>query len=239
MPTTLEEWLAWYNVIFVVSMCLGVLFMIAAVFGGDADADLHPHVDVPHHVDIHHGGVDHGHHGHDHDHGHDVGLRGLMYWLGIGKVPLGAWLMMTFMLFGGIGVISNLFWASTGMSGSVYGWISLVVAAPGSLIVSSLASAFLGRFLPKSETTSLREGALVGSAGKVVHRVTTKFGQVAVIDQFKNEHIVYCVAREGELPVDAEVALVEFLVGSSNYVVVPLGVDMSPHGLTAISEKSS
>ena len=84
--------LAWYNLIFLLPLAVGLLLIFGNMAGIGADAD----ADVDHDADA----------DHDHDAGSKLFLHVLTA-LGVGKVPLSIVMMLMCMIFGGIGMMLN------------------------------------------------------------------------------------------------------------------------------------
>jgi hypothetical protein len=80
--------------------------------------------------------------------------------LGLGRVPLLIWLASLLLVFGGIGLIGQLWIADLLGAPLSAGWASLLAGA-AALPLNSLAMRPLGAVMPKDETTAITQDELV------------------------------------------------------------------------------
>lgn len=147
--------LADHNMPFAVAMVLMVLLaLVQAIgldFGGDADVDVDMDMDADFDAD----GVPHG----------GIGAAAASL-LGLGRVPLTAWLAIFLFAFAALGVsIQALAENLTGAP--LYRWLAAVFAAGAALPVTGVLARPIGRILPRDETTAVSLDALVGRRAEV------------------------------------------------------------------------
>lgn len=183
-----------YTAALVLMVMLAVLQVVGAadLIGGHADG----------HVDI------------DHDLSVDAGL---LWLVGLGRVPFLVWVMLLLALFGLIGLSAQqMLIALTGHP--LTNWITGPLTGIAALPATGLIARPLGRLLPQDETSAINVSALIGREGEIVigtasvgsparTRVTDPFGQVHYLmvepdeasQRFLTGEKVLLVRREGEL----------------------------------------
>src|SRR5688572_8911989 len=162
---TIESLLEWWNVIYLLPFGLALLYLFAYSASGwtfgdveagvdaDADVDMDAGVDVDADVDtdlaaeadidgtadadqaVHHEGQHAGPSGKGIDAAGERGLLTVVWWLGVGRVPLSILLMVLFLTFGSIGFVTNQL-AREWMSEHLVWLVSLPVAFVGSFAVT-------------------------------------------------------------------------------------------------------
>ncbi|MBI2877713.1 MAG: DUF1449 family protein [Candidatus Tectomicrobia bacterium] len=191
------EFLAWWNLIFLLPGSVGILLALLAALGvgDDHGPDVDAHVDTvaieteveadleaDHEADVHHGG--------------GGLLADLLSLLGVGQVPLGILLTMLCLLFGFIGFGVNQL-----LAGLLPVWgfvpISLGAAALGSLFLTGSLARVVSRFLPAEESYVTSFEALAGQTGKVVLLCSPTEGYAQVRDRYGNLQEVHCQSLEG------------------------------------------
>ena len=150
----MEQLLLWYNLIFILPFGLAVLYLLIMSFGilpidigfgmdYDLDLDLDHDIDFDHDIDL------------DHDLDHDIGAGGAfraLSILGVGRVPLSIIGIAMLLLWGALGWLTNNVLEAFIQTSSAYATISMAVAFVGSLLLTSLLTKLLARFVPTSET---------------------------------------------------------------------------------------
>ena len=204
----MEQLLLWYNLIFILPFGLAVLYLlimsfgilpIDVGFGVDHDVD----VDIDHDVDL------------DHDLDHDVGADGAfkaLSILGVGRVPLSIIIIAMLLLWGALGWLTNSVLEELILTSRAYAAISMAVALVGSLLLTSLLSKVLVRFVPTSETYASSFHDLIGHVGTALHVVDDKFGRVRVLNAHNTLIDVTCVVdtEEQAIPEGSKVLLYDY-----------------------------
>lgn len=186
----MKVWTTWYNLPFLLSLGLGLVFAVLQIVGGFGDHDSDADIDSD---------------------GHGM-FDAALDTLGVGKVPLMFILVSFLSLFGLIGLLLN---AVAVQVGSGYqSWFF------GLILVLSLLLAFLGtsrtsrifaKLAPES-TNAIGFEQLVGRVGRVSSpTISMTYGRVEVRDPHGLLHTVFAQLATGEpLPINTEVALVEY-----------------------------
>lgn len=217
------ELLQWWNLPFMLSLALGVLYLVPMALGGhhdggdaDTDADLHD-VGIAHH-DIDHDAD----HDISHDADHDVGAIAKAFSIvGVGKVPLSMILISLFFLWGFIGVASNTLFAEM-MRPEVFFWPSFALASVGSVFFTRLIARGLARIMPTFESYAVSPRQLIGKTADVRYAITDCSGTATLYDEYKNFREVSCRVRDGEEPIaQGKVVLMEYDQADHVYVVRP------------------
>ncbi len=210
------------NLPFLAALFLAVLFTVLSVLGlggsdGDAevDADTDVDLDADHDVDVdldadHDIDVDHDV---DHDaelnadHGPhvegtpDISLSAVLYFFGIGKVPLSILMLSFFYAFGGIGWLLNL-WLTRGSAGAE-SW--LAASLPGGFVAGltsmRLVSSVLARIMPTRNVSGTAPQQLVGLRGVAGLPVTETGGRAQITDRAGTRHVIRCRVKSGTQPV--------------------------------------
>jgi hypothetical protein len=104
---TIQEVLAWYNVIFYVAIIMGMAFVLVSAMGLGADGDADLDVDGDGELDME---VETDGHGES-----DV-FQKVLSLFGVGRCPLSIVIFSALLIFGGTGVILNFIFAHTGCS---------------------------------------------------------------------------------------------------------------------------
>ena len=214
----MEYLFAWQNLIFLISLAVGLLLVFGSAFGGgdhDADHDVDHDVghDAGHDHDGHRGAVDPGE-------AHEGFVLKALSLLGVGRVPLVAVLMMMALLFGGFGMICNTIMAAIGLPAWLYGPISIAAAGIATLTLTGRAVKVLNRFMPTNETYRVSRHDLAGSTGTLLFpadAVTTTTAQVK--DHEGNVHNIQCRTSKGALPKGGKILVIEYDEENKLYLV--------------------
>jgi hypothetical protein len=218
--------LEWQNLIFLVPIAFGALYLLLMALGlslgehgadtdlsHDADASFdHGDVDLSHDVGVDHDlGADHDVGvEHDADLGHAEGagelqvgvFESLIGFLGVGKVPLTILLMSYCFVWGGTGLIA------INVLGQDAAWPAIGIAAAAAVFGTRYLAAGLGRLIPSVETYHTPQRQLVGLRGEVLYEVTETSGVVRVCDDQENLRDVAARVGPGTPPVPAGTAVV-------------------------------
>lgn len=178
----LQNILQWHNLIFYVSILLGLVFVFFSVSGvgletdADIDHDFNLDQDLDHDIHAIHGGL-------------KVELDGnegfflkVLSLFGVGKCPLSIVLFTAFLLFGIAGLTLNTFIPPMFRVLSVI--CALFVAITGTRLLASTIS----KFMPQTETYNIVPQHFIGRRGRVVIAVSDVFGQIHVTDQYGSLH---------------------------------------------------
>lgn len=176
--------LADYNMPFAAALVFMVLLAIVQMlgldFGGDADAEFDFDLDAD---------------------GEGMPQAGIgaatASFLGLGKVPLTAWLAVFLFAFAAIGV-SGQSLAENLLGGPFDRWAAAALAALGAVPVTSALVRPLGRILPQDETSAVSRDALVGRRAIVTTGTarTASPARSKVYDQHGQAHYVMMEPHE-------------------------------------------
>lgn len=189
---TIQEALAWYNVIFYVAIILGMAFVFVSTLGlgadGDADLDGDGELDMEVETD---------------GHGESDIFQKVLSLFGVGRCPLSIVIFSALLIFGGTGVILNFIFAP------MLAWVSVVGATVSMLFLTRFVAVTVSAFMPNTETYAIEPEHLIGTTGKVVIAVSTTFGKVVVRDHHGSLHTLDARAYSGTHPVGKRVLVVE------------------------------
>lgn len=195
----------------------------------DADLDTGPDhdVDADHDVDLDHGTDVGAADDHDLDHdveteaGSTVTLNDILYFFGIGKVPLSILLMTFSYTFGLTGWLVNT--AVAGPNGLVGSWFT---ASLGGALVAGLAamrfvSSVIAKVMPTRNVSGFTRRQLVGMRGETGLPVDEHGGRAQVTDPEGTLHQVRCRTVPGgkPLPKGANIIVVKYLAADDLYYV--------------------
>lgn len=197
----IQEILQWYNLIFYVSIFLGVVFISSSVMGIEAETDIGIDADVdveaaidPDNLEIE---LD----------GHDGLFAKILGVFGIGKCPLSIVLFTAFLLFGITGLVLNIFFAP---------WLA-ILSVVGAFCVTLIGTRFIAltvsAFMPQTETYNITPHHFVGKRGSVVISVTETFGQIHIRDGYGSLHKLNARSYGDKYPISTGVLVTEFKNG--------------------------
>lgn len=200
----LQEILQWHNLIFYVSIVLGIVFVFSSIsgLGAETDADIDHDIDIDHDVHDVHAGLKV-----EFD-GQEGFFLKVLSLFGVGKCPLSIVLFTSFLLFGFSGLVLN----------TIFPPILRILSVIGALFATIVGTRFLAstvsRFMPQTETYNITSQHFVGKRGRVVIAVTEDFGQVHVNDQYGSLHKLNARSYEGKnFAIDDGVLITEYKDG--------------------------
>lgn len=211
---------AWQNIVFFIPIAVGIILVFGSAFGGhDADGDHDVDGDADDGGDLRGAGhIDDP--SHQHADGVEKGLLGkALSVLGIGRVPLTMVMMMSSLLFGGIGIVSNTILSALIGVPWIYGPISIVVAFLGMVTLTGKAAQLLNRYMPTTETYRVSKSDLAGQTGVLLLPSDTSEGMAQVKDHEGNIHNVRCRTLKGPMPKGGEILVIEYDEETKTYVV--------------------
>jgi len=146
-----------------------------------------------------------------------------MYLLGVGSVLVSMIVMFILLTWGGIGFLTNQIAHDFVAEPWKVALISLPIAACGSLIITSVLTRLIGKFMPMRETYARRCHELLGSSGEAIYPIDEKFGMVSVRDDHGDLFQVACRLRPGTetIPKGASAQLVGYSAKERMYYVIP------------------
>lgn len=153
----------WYNLIFYIPLAIGLLSVVVIAFSGvehEVGAHIHAdfHADADNDADSDNDG--------DNDGEAQNWFLGL---LGIGRVPLTIIFMTLLLIFGGVGASLNTIQGPLMRLWKGFEWLCPWVSLTGATIATLFGTAFISRtvsrFMPTTETDSMKTVDLVGCYG--------------------------------------------------------------------------
>lgn len=196
----MNDSLAWYNLVFYISLAIGVLLVAGVMVGG---ADLHHGIDL------------------DGDGAPDVhdtdSQNSVLSLLGFGRVPVLIILMTMALTFGGTGVVCNMFLAPLLRLTSLFVVLSITGAFIVMVISTRVISHLVARWMPTSVTKSFTKYDLVGSSGTLLLDAddTSGIGQVV---KDGDVYQVECRAKPS-IPKGTKVLLIDFHESTNSFTV--------------------
>lgn len=211
----MEFLFAWYNLVFLISLVTGVIFIFGSMLGMDADADVDADADA---------GV-----GHDHDQDHDSSHGGffasVFSAIGVGRVPLSLVMTFMFMFFGTIGMIMNRLLVSFIEINEMFALVSVGIAVLGSVLFSGRLARVMHKYMPTVETNVVSISQLVGQSGTVSLALNSKKGLANVRDRSGTLHEATFELDEGEAVAGMKVLLVSYDRESSVFKATEFNLD--------------
>lgn len=208
------NFLTWYNLIFLIPLIAGVLLIFGSMagFGSDAGTD----TDADHDV-----GSDAGHEvGHDHDHDDENRFfLSVLCALGVGKVPLSIVLMILFLLFGGIGMMSNFLINDLISAFEPFAFVSVAASFFGALFLSGPLARLLNRYMPSTESYADSKEQMVGKTGVLELAANEERGWAQVRDSRGSIRQIKCRTSGGTLEKGTEVVVVHYDSQTEIYTV--------------------
>lgn len=197
----IQQLFAWYNVLFGISILIGVVFIMASVWGmdvgGDVDADIDiPDPDVEAHVAAN--GPD------------DAIVSKALGLFGIGKCPLSIILFTAFLLFGGLGLLLTNFFPPM---------MAMLISIGCTLIGTRIVASAVSRVMPKTETYTIKPEYFIGSTGKVTLTTSETFGQIHTNDKYGSLHVLDARTDKGSISVGQKVLIVDYNPNNNTFLV--------------------
>jgi len=210
----------------------------------DQDAGVDHDIAVDHDVSIDpHAGMD-AHHvapdseasaGHDlHPDAPATGVAAAMlFWIGVGRIPITLVLMVLGLTWGAIGFAIN----NVARPLVPYDWIVALVSLPLALVGSTLAtrtlSRLMARYLPGVQSSARPKLDLIGATGEVVLPVDASFGMISVRAPHQLHQLSCRLKRgTGPLPKGSRVLIVDFDPDLNLFGVIPDELTGDVTGLT-------
>jgi hypothetical protein len=180
----------------------------------DADADADTDADADHDADTEH----------DADAGGASPIWAALSFLGVGRVPVSIVLMILLLSWGAIGFAANQLVREKVSETWQVAVVSVPLAAIASLLITSMTSRAINRFMPLNVTAAKRRHELLGSTGEVILPIDVKFGMASVRDSDSGDlYQVPCrLENTGDtIPKGARVKLVAYDARESLFYVLP------------------
>jgi membrane protein implicated in regulation of membrane protease activity len=167
----------------------------------------------------------------EHDAEHETASNGsssssvwhAMHLLGVGSVPVSMVLLFLLLTWGGIGFLTNQAARPHVAQPWMVAAVSLPIAALGSLLITSILTRTIGKYMPMRETYARRRHELLGSTGEAIYEIDEKFGMVSIRDDHGDLFQVPCRLEQGygAIPKGGRVKLVAYDKGQSLFYVLP------------------
>jgi len=208
----MSELLKWYNLIFYIPLAIGLLSVIGVGFSG-AGHDVGVHGDI--HGDFH-ADADQDAEG-DHD-GESQGnwLLGL---LGIGRVPIAISFMTLNLLFAGSGICMNTLLGALLKVWSGFALVSVAVATIVMFFGTAFVSRTVGKFMPTTETDSVKRIDLIGCTGTVTLDCDSSSGLAQICNKSGDRYQIQC-RSDKPIPKGTPILTFEYNEAFDVYTVV-------------------
>jgi hypothetical protein len=187
---------------FLTALAVGSVLGVGALVGGDAEVDADADADTDAYTDTDADGAG----------------TAVLAALGVGRLPLGALLSISALLFGSSGVVASEL-LSPVVGKAMAGWIALPSALVLSLVLGGRLAAWVARRLPAIESYGATRNDLVGRIGRAELAVDARFGRALVRDDGGALHQVRCVTRGAPVERGGEVVVIDFDAASNVYTV--------------------
>ncbi len=203
---SLVEALEVSNLVFLLPMTLGFIFLVVSIIGTETDNDH----DFGHDLD----GIDDASFGHDASISHEGGfMEKSLSMLGIGKVPFSILMTCWLFIYGFTGMALN------GVLGRPVWVISMVIAVVVSVVLTSFLSRALAKIMPKSESYGSKIKDFVSLEATIsTLSEDKKKGRGYLIDAHGNTQIV-AIESEEPLSMDPKVILLTYNEEENSFTV--------------------
>lgn len=181
----LKTLIYWYNLVYVVPFCLGVVLLFLQTIGlGETGLDHDVDHDVDHDAD----------HDTDHDaeHGHDVEsdqeslLTQVALLMGFGKVPLSIIIMTFCFVWGVVGYLLTSILQPILRTPIMFFPPVFLVTLFLTIFVTGLVARIVAKIMPKTSTFTTTHKDLIGKVGESLYPIDKEHGTIRVIDKFGN-----------------------------------------------------
>ncbi len=215
--------LAWYNLIFLLPILMGIVAALAATSGlgieaGDSDSsgveteseashgcDTDSDTDTPDHaVEVHSDG--------------NLFERALSL-LGVGRVPLSIVITVSSLTFGVTGILLNSLLLSLVKIPTLIAGVSVLGSFTVMFLITGALSRWLSKILPSVESYGISHSGLEGRVGTLVLAANTEFGVVHVVDEYHQLHRIQCKTFKGTIPEGTEVIIIKYEESEKVYYV--------------------
>jgi len=220
----------WYNLVFWAFIAAAAVLGFASAFSGhfhvghvgghDVGAHVGGHDAGGHHVHLGHGE----HIAHNGDASHPSGFSRAFNVLGIGRAPIMIVMLVMLILFGVIGLMSNMIFQSMRLPPDAFFLFSTCIAAFGSVILTGRIAAVVGRFMPSDESYAVTPLDLVGLSGTAVLETTQDTGAIQVYDQYRTHHQYLARSSKGTIAKGQGVILEEYKSEGDYFIVSEVGL---------------
>jgi len=170
------------NVMFLLSIAIGIVFMLTVALGGTGDGSDHEPGDVDH----------------DADADHDAVASHVLSALGVGRMPLMLVLTMLALLFGATGIVLSVICSRLGLPPRAAGWLAVPLAAAAAVALTRTSARAFTHLMPRTESYSTTNEMLVGCRGTAVYSITESAGMVQIRDSRGDVQKVSARTRRGE-----------------------------------------
>jgi len=181
----MSDFFKWYNLIFYIPLAIGILSVLGVGFSG-AGHDVGVHGDI--HGDFHLDG--------DHDAEGDQDGEGQGSWLlgflGFGRVPLAISFMSLSLIFAGTGICMNTILGALIKVWSGFALISVAVASITMFFGTAFVSRTVGKFMPTTETDSVKKVDLIGCIGTVTLACDSTGGVAQITNRSGDRYQIQC-----------------------------------------------
>ena len=195
----MTDLLKWQWVVFLVPLALAVLLALATATGVGGD---HAESEGGHDHDLE-GHTDHDGTGHEAEAGEHSSPLSL---LGVGQAPLSVILICLLVYWAVIGSLGNL---TLGVHSIGF---TIGLALVGSLLATSGTARLVGRFLPTSQSFSVKRHELIGREGTAIYPITESSGTVRLYDSLGTLRQLDCRTVQGgaAIPMDTKVIVLDY-----------------------------
>lgn len=170
------EIFAWYNVIFGLSILIGAVFILASIWGMDIGGEMDVDVEARYIYTSAYADA-------KVISGPDDGIVGkALTLLGLGKCPLSIMMFTASLIFGGTGLLLNVFFAPGAA------WISVLGAFGAMVVFTRFVANTVASIIPRTESYGVVPEHFIGMTGKVYLTVSEKFGQIHIHDHHGSLH---------------------------------------------------
>ena len=208
----MSDFLKWYNLIFYIPLAIGMLSVIGVGFS-DVGHDVGLHGDL--HGDLHADADSDS----DGDHDGDSDENWFLDFLGFGRVPLAISFMSLFLIFAGTGICMNILLGVLIDLWSGFAVISVVVATIVMFFGTAFVSRVVGRFMPTTETDSVRKGDLIGCTGLVTLDCDKTSGIAQIRNKNGDRYQIQC-RSEKPIPKGTPILTYEYSEAYDTYTVI-------------------
>ncbi len=222
----ITNWLAWYNLIFILPMALALIFLGLSIFGGLGDSDVDVDSDVDLDGDVDAGNISTDKLPHDIDYDSPSFLSTMLSALGIGKVPLSILMFCWLMIFGFIGLLINSLW--WGFTVHILVIISASIAFFVSLFLTAFIARGIAKVMPQTESYAEKRKDYINREAEARFQITATSGTITLYDKFSNLQTFSAIKDSSckeNIPSGQKVIIVSYSSQEGVFVVIPAQIN--------------
>lgn len=214
-----------FSIALLVMIGITLIEVLSTIVGASASSSFDHALNAMFHIDAGHIDISHAEHSlGDHDAEATGVISNAIGWLNVGRTPMLILLICFLAMFSAVGYsITEIVMAVFPLPAFLMKWITVPCAFIGAIYFTRTSSRFIGRIIPRDETSALDESDMVGLVGEVVIG-PVQSGETAkavFYDKFMTMHRIFVEPMHPEdvIPQGEKVLIVQKEHGKSAMVI--------------------